>query len=287
VSALVVGAGTMGAGIAQALAQGGLQVTLVDVDPEALGKAEAAIHGSLDRLAVRRRLKQPMSAILARIATVVDPGGETLTLGDSPSVVIESVPEEEAIKRRVLARVEASVPADTLIASNTSSTPISELATSFARPERFVGLHFFNPVPMMSIVEVIAGEHSADEAIERAVALVGRLRKDPVVVRRDVPGFVLNRIAMAASNEAIRLVSDGVVSAADVDRGVKGAFGWKMGPLETADLVGLDVVLASREQVHRRTGEARFEPPPLLRQLVEDGHLGRKTGRGFHEYGED
>jgi 3-hydroxybutyryl-CoA dehydrogenase len=123
--------------------------------------------------------------------------------------------------------------------------------------------------------------------VEQAISLVGRLRKDPVVVQRDVPGFVLNRIAMVASNEAMRLVGDGVVSAEDVDRGVKGAFGWKMGPLETADLVGLDVVLAARSLVHRRTGDPRFEPAPLLRQLVEAGHLGRKTGRGFLVHGEE
>ena len=139
----------------------------------------------------------------------------------------------------------------------------------------------------MTAVEVIAGERSAPDAVEQAVSLVGRLRKDPVVVRRDVPGFVLNRILMAASNEAMRLVGDGVVSAEDVDRGVKGAFGWKMGPLETADLVGLDVVLAAREQIHRRTGDLRFEPPSLLRELVEAGHLGRKTGRGFFAHGEE
>ncbi|MDP7114670.1 MAG: 3-hydroxyacyl-CoA dehydrogenase family protein [Myxococcota bacterium] len=284
--ALVVGGGTMGAGIAQALAQGGLEVILVDVDAGALDRARTSIHSSLDRLAVRRRLKEPMTAILGRIATAED-RGDPLPFQEPPALAIESVPENEDLKRAVLARIEEAVPTDALIASNTSSIPITDLAAALTHPGRFVGLHFFNPVVMMTAVEVIAGERSAPDAVEQAVSLVGRLRKDPVVVRRDVPGFVLNRILMAASNEAMRLVGDGVVSAEDVDRGVKGAFGWKMGPLETADLVGLDVVLAAREQIHRRTGDLRFEPPSLLRELVEAGHLGRKTGRGFFAHGEE
>ncbi len=285
-TSLVLGAGTMGCGIAQVLAQAGRRVTLVDVDPGALEAAPLTLRASLERLAPLGRLTEPAAAILERLDTVTD-AGEALTVAASPTLVIESVPEDPDLKRRALARVEAICSDGTLIASNTSSIPIRELARALRHPERLVGLHFFNPVPRMPVVEVVAGERTAEDVVGRALALAGELGKDPVLVRRDVPGFVLNRIAIAASNEAIRLVADGVVSAEDVDRGVRGAFGWKMGPLETADLVGLDVVLDARSLIYQRTGDPRFEPPTLLRQLVDAGHLGRKTGRGFHEYGED
>lgn len=287
-SALVVGAGIMGAGIAQVVAQAGGDVHLVDVDGGALDAACARIRRHLERLGEKGRLADDAEVILDRITTAVDraTSGAPFPVDRRPEVAIETVVEDLSVKRDVLARIEATCRDGALIGSNTSSIPITELGREMRFPGRLVGLHFFNPVPRMEVVEVVAGEHTSRSALDRAVSLVGALGKDTVLVRRDVPGFALNRIAIAASNEAIRLVADGVVSAKDVDRGVRGAFGWKMGPLETADLVGLDVVLAARSQIYARSGDPRFEPPALLRQLVADGHLGRKTGRGFYAYEE-
>lgn len=279
---LVMGAGTMGQGIAQACATSGRTVTLVDPKRGQLGKAEKAIRHSLRRLQAKGRINQRPRVIAARIHTVrtdrPDPD-------ERIEVAIEAVFEDVELKRRVLAAMERACPPKAVIATNTSGIPVSTLATALERPERFGGTHFFNPVPMMRVVEVIAGEHTSSETLGRLTEFVRSLGKTPLTVQRDIPGFVLNRIAMVASNEAIRLVQDGVATAEDVDRGVQGAFGWRMGPLATADLIGLDVVLAARMQVFEATGDARFEPPRLLRELVKKGRLGRKTGRGFFEYG--
>jgi len=171
-----------------------------------------------------------------------------------------------------------------LLATNTSGIPVSTLAAVLDAPERLVGLHFFNPVVLMPAVEVIRGARTGDDAFAAAATLARELGKEPLLVHRDVPGFVLNRIGSASSNEALRLVEDGIATPADIDRGVKGAFGWKMGPFETMDLVGLDVVLDARTLIFEQTGDPRFEPPALLRRMVDAGDLGRKRGRGFYDY---
>jgi len=279
---LVAGAGTMGRGIAQVCATAGQPVLLCDADPDALAGARAAIRSSLQRQYERGSLAEHPPTVADRIRFAT-------SLPDAPvpdvGVAIEAVPERESLKRRVLSALETACPPDAWLATNTSGIPIGVLATALRRPQRFAGVHFFNPVPAMLVVELVAGELTSPEALAALAAWCTSLGKEPIPVRQDVPGFVLNRVAMAASNEAIRLVQDGVVTAEDLDRGVKGAFGWRMGPLETADLVGLDVVLAARTQVFERSGDPRFEPPRLLRELVERGDLGRKTGRGFYEYG--
>ena len=279
---LVVGAGTMGLGVAQICATSGRDVTLVDTHKAQLKRALAAVRTSLNRFASKGRLDESADAILSRIRThctdTPEPDGRI-------EVAIEAVFEDLDLKRRVLARVERACPPTALLATNTSGIPVTLLATALKRPERFGGTHFFNPVQMMRVVEVVAGERTAKETFEGLAGFVRSLGKDVLPVRRDVPGFVLNRVAMAASNEAIRLVQDGVATAEEVDRGVKGAFGWRMGPLETADLVGLDVALAARTHIFELSGEAKFEPPPLLRKLVDQGRLGRKSGKGFYDYG--
>ncbi len=277
---VVVGAGTMGAGIAQVLAQAGLRVTLLDPDPAALRRAEEVMARSVRRLADRGRIHGPASRVLRRVETVAASGEDVPPCRDV-SVAIEAVPEDLALKRGVLRSLQRACAPGALLATNTSGLPVGEIAAELDDSSAVVGLHFFNPVPMMPAVEVVRGPESADAAVERGLSLVRRLGKEPLLVRRDIPGFVLNRIAMAASNEAMRLVQDGVATAEEIDRGVRGAFGWRMGPLETADLVGLDVVLAAREAIHRRTGDDRFEPPRILRELVAAGHLGRKSGGGF------
>lgn len=279
---LVVGAGTMGAGIAQLCAQAGLQVTLTDIDPGQLQAAEATIRASLHKLAAKGRIALDPGAVVAAIQFAHTPEGELPSA--AYHAAIEAVPEEIELKLGVLRQLERACPAHALLASNTSGIPITRLAAALEHPQRLVGLHFFNPVVLMRAVEVIRGEASSVLAFDAAVELVHALGKEPLRVREDIPGFVLNRISMVASNEAMRLVERGVASAQEIDRGVRGAFGWKMGPLETADLVGLDVVLAARDAIFRQTGDPRFEPPPILRQLVAQGRLGRKSGGGFYDH---
>lgn len=283
---LVVGAGAMGGGIAQVCAQAGRQVTLVDVYQDVLDRALERMRPSLEKLAKKGRISETPGIVLRRVRTLRSADGTPEPLPDA-ALAIEAVPEDPALKRRILKAMESAVPPTALIATNTSGIPVTALAEGLGEPGRFLGLHFFNPPALMRVVEVIRGERTTPAAFDAAAALVRSLDRDPVLVQRDLPGFVLNRIAMTASNEAIRLVQEGVATAEDVDRGVKGAFGWRMGPLETADLVGLDVVLAARSGVYEQTGDLRFEPPALLRELVDQGRLGRKSGRGFYEYGDD
>ncbi len=285
-SVLVVGGGAMGSGIAQVAAQAGARVVLVDVDQAVLEGAVERMRPSLEKLAKKGRIRETPGIVLARIQTHTWSGGDLPALPDA-TLAVEAVPEDPDLKTRVLVAVEAAVGPDTILATNTSGIPVTTLSAALDKPERFCGLHFFNPPALMRVVEVIRGAHTSDETFHKAAALIRGFDRDPVLVQQDLPGFVLNRIAMTASNEAIRLVQEGVATAEDVDRGVKGAFGWRMGPLETADLVGLDVVLAARGEIFRQTGDARFEPPALLQKLVDEGRLGRKSGRGFYDYDSD
>lgn len=279
----VIGSGTMGAGIAQLGATAGHEVLLVDVRAEGLDRAMLAIRASLERLEAKGILGGNAAATLARIRPHLD-DGSPLPRAEQVTVAIEAVPEDLSLKRQVLGAAESRFPAMTLLASNSSGLPMAELGEALARPDRLLGLHFFNPPTRIRVVEVIRGAVTAPETFARALGFVRSLGGQPLPVERELPGFVLNRIAMAASNEAIRLVELGVASPEAIDAGVKGAFGWKMGPLETADLIGLDVVLAARTAIFERTGDERFRPPELVRRLVESGKLGRKTGQGFYRY---
>ncbi len=285
-SVLIVGAGAMGAGIAQVCAQAGWDVTLSDVEQQALDRARGSMRSSLERLARKGVVRETPGIVLRRVRPLLWEENAPESQPDL-TLAIEAVPEDLGLKRRILAALETACGACTIIATNTSGIPITTLSEELTEPGRMLGMHFFNPPALMKVVEVIQGEQTTSETFQAAAELVREMDREPVLVRRDLPGFVLNRVAMTASNEAIRLVQEGVVTAEDLDRGVRGAFGWRMGPLETVDLVGLDVVLAAREEIFRRTADPRFEPPALLRDLVERGHLGRKTGRGFfrHEDG--
>jgi len=285
-SVLVVGAGAMGSGIAQVCAQAGREVTLVDANQEVLDGAVERMRPSLEKLAKKGYIRETPGIVLRRVRAICSDNAPLEPLPDV-DVAIEAVPEDPSLKRRILRAMERAVSPTTLLATNTSGLAVTALSESLEQPGRFVGLHFFNPPAVMRVVEVIRGERTTPASFEAAVELVRSLDRDPVLVQQDLPGFVLNRIAMTASNEAIRLVQEGVATAEDVDRGVKGAFGWRMGPLETADLVGLDVVLAARREIFGQTGDPRFEPPALLVELVATGRLGRKSGRGFYNYGED
>jgi 3-hydroxybutyryl-CoA dehydrogenase len=275
----VVGAGTMGNGIAQACATSGLDVTMVDIADAAVFRGVAAITASLDRLVRKERLSvADREAALRRVVGTTDYG----RLKDC-DLVIEAATEDDGLKRRILKDVDAVAGPGAIIASNTSSISITALAAATSRPERFVGLHFFNPVPMMALVEVIRGLATADATVESMVAFAKRLGKTPVVVKNS-PGFVVNRLLCPMINEAVFVLQEGLASAHDIDEAMKLGCNHPIGPLALADMIGLDVMLAVMEVFARDFGEAKYRPAPLLREMVAAGHLGRKTGRGFYTY---
>ncbi|WP_295839931.1 3-hydroxyacyl-CoA dehydrogenase family protein [uncultured Microbacterium sp.] len=271
----VLGGGRMGAGIAHAFLLAGARVHVIERDAESAAAARARVETALTRSAQKG-------------ATIPDAG--TLTVGTDTAafagagLVIEAVPEDRALKLDALARIEGAVPGDAVLASNTSSISIDALAASLARPARFLGLHFFNPVPASVLVEVVTGAGTAPQVVEDAVRWVEAIGKTAVVVR-DAPGFASSRLGVAIGLEAIRMLEEGVASAHDIDTAMELGYRHPMGPLRTTDIVGLDVRLGIAEELERAFG-ARFTPPALLRELVAQGHLGRKTGRGFYEWSE-
>ena len=281
-SVLVVGAGLMGSGIAQVCAQAGISVALHDVSAASRKKAKKNIAWSVGKLAEKGKLTEDAKTILNRI-TLID----ALPSGLDPDLAIEAVFEKLEIKQEIFKTLDDCCGPDTLIASNTSAIPITELAAVTARPEKVLGLHFFSPVPMMMAVEVIKGMGTADETAQTGKAFVEQIGKTPIMVNRDVAGFVINRINMPASMEAMRLVEEGVASVEDIDKGLKLASGRKMGIFETGDMVGLDVTYGALMAMYHETGDPRWYPPLLLRRKVKAGHLGRKTGRGWYTYDAD
>ncbi|HEX4521733.1 MAG TPA: 3-hydroxyacyl-CoA dehydrogenase NAD-binding domain-containing protein [Gaiellaceae bacterium] len=270
---LVVGAGQMGAGIAQVVAASGRRVSLYDPFPGAAERALAAIQSSLERL-VAKGGGDPASTI-ARIAVVDDL--------EAADLMIEAVIEDAAVKADVFARADAALPPEAILASNTSSIPIATLAAATGRPERVVGMHFFNPVPVLKLVEVIRAEDTSEESAAAIVALARELGKEPVEAR-DVAGFVSNRILMPFINEAVWALADGVADAEAIDTVAKLGFGHPMGPLALADLIGLDTCVAIMEVLQHGLGDAKYAPCPLLREHVAAGRLGRKSGHGFFDY---
>jgi 3-hydroxybutyryl-CoA dehydrogenase len=279
---LVVGSGTMGNGIAQVCAQKGLSVCLSDVSQEILDKAVKNIRWSVGKFVEKGKLTEDLETIMARIKTST--GFEAAAEVD---LVIEAVFEKVEIKHEVFKKIDALAADQTILASNTSAIPISDIAAALKRPQNFIGLHFFNPVPMMNVVEVIKGIASSDEALKAGADFVRFISKEPIMVQRDIAGFILNRINMLANMEAMRLVGQGVATPEDIDKGMCLAFGRKMGPLETSDLVGLDVQLMAYTNVYEDEKDARFYPPSILKRKVQAGFLGRKTGKGWYEYNPD
>lgn len=278
----IVGSGLMGSGIAQVSAQAGLSVTLCDVSMQILDKALKNITASLNKFAEKGKIKEDVHTILSRITPATNYDDAAVA-----DLVIEAVFEKVEIKNEVLKKISSLAGAQTIIASNTSAIPISRLAAATSRPEQFLGLHFFSPVPMMMAVEVIRGISTTDEVFEFGADFVRMIGKEPIMVRKDIAGFVLNRLNMLSNMEAARLVEQGVATPEDIDKGVRLAFGRKMGPLETNDLTGLDTSLAAYLNTYEEEKDRRFYPPAILRQKVYAGHLGRKTGKGWYEYNPD
>jgi len=278
----VIGSGTMGNGIAQVCAQSGLAVTLCDLSQDIVDRALRNIRWSVSKLAEKGKIPEDLETVMARIegATAYD------RVSDS-DLIIEAVFEKIEIKRAVFKKVDPLARDTAILASNTSAIPIAQIAAATRRPENFVGIHFFNPVPMMAAVEVIRGISTNPEVVQRAAEFVRFLGKEPIPVNRDIAGFILNRINMLANMEAMRLVEQGVATPDDIDKGMRLAFGRKMGPFETSDLVGLDVQLMAYTNVYEEEKDPRFYPPSILRQKVLAGHLGRKAGKGWYAYKPD
>lgn len=277
----VIGAGLMGSGIAQEAARAGWDVTMRDLDQPALDRGLATIRSSLERMAAKGRIsEEDVAATLARITPTTD-----LEAAAPADIVVEAVFENLDVKREVFRELDRICRPDAVLASNTSALPITQIATATQRPESVVGTHFFSPVPMMALCELVRGYKTSDETLATARAFAEELGKTCIVVNRDVAGFVTTRLITALVVEAVRLVESGVVSAEDLDTACKLGFGHAMGPLATADLTGVDILLHAAGNIYRDTGDTKFFPPELMQRMVAAGDLGRKSGRGFYEYG--
>ncbi|MFJ5049832.1 3-hydroxyacyl-CoA dehydrogenase family protein [Streptomyces sp. NPDC098077] len=275
----VVGAGVMGVGVAQNLAQTGHRVVLVDVSDDVLDNARRELRTSLRTYALfNKGAGGDMAEVFDRIDFTTD--YELLAKAD---FVVENVTEDWAIKKEVYERIDRIVRPGVVFAVNTSALSITRVGSATSRPELVVGMHFMNPVPMKPMVEVIRGHHTTPDTIDTARRFLAELGKECIVVE-DVPGFVSNRVLMLTINEAVFLVQDGVAPAADVDRIFKTCFDHRMGPLETADLIGLDTILKSVEVLYESFNDDKYRPAPLLKKMVAAGLLGRKSGEGFHKY---
>ncbi len=277
----VCGAGTMGAGIAQLASVSGYTVKVLDVDDAAWARGLAIITGGLDKMLAKEKITQTdKDAILGRISYSTDPAAFS-----EVDYVIEAVFEDLEVKRELFAKLESVCPADVVFATNTSSISITEIAAASSRPDRVVGMHFFNPVPVMKLVEIIPALQTAPASVELATAVAVGMGKTAVPCK-DTPGFVVNRILIPMLIDAARVYESGVASAEDIDTAMKLGAGLPMGPLELMDFTGVDIAYHVGNVLHEYTKEPRFSPPTIMRKMVKAGHLGRKTGKGFYDYGQ-
>jgi 3-hydroxybutyryl-CoA dehydrogenase len=276
----VIGAGTMGHGIAQTAAQSGLMAVLHDRDPEALERGMAGIRNGLDRLTVKGKLAaDEAQEILARVRAETDIAAAVR----GAQIVVEAVPENLELKQTVFRGLEPHAAADTILATNTSSLPVGRIAEAVSTPHRVVGMHFFNPVPVMPLLEIVQAARTSHETVERVVGAGIRLGKECIVVR-DSPGFATSRLGVALGLEAIRMLEAGVASAEDIDKAMTLGYRHPMGPLRLTDLIGLDVRLDIARHLRKALDSEVFAPPPLLERLVGEGKLGKKTGQGFYAW---
>ena len=275
----IIGAGTMGNGIAQACATRGIDVVMVDISEAAVSKGIATVAGSLDRLIKKDKITAAdKDAALARIQ-----GSTQYEDLRSAQLVIEAATENLELKIKILRQLDGMLPADTLVATNTSSISITQMAAVTSRPDRFIGMHFFNPVPMMALVEIIRGLQTSDATHDTVRELALALGKSPITVK-NAPGFVVNRILVPMINEAFFVLAEGLASPEDIDAGMKLGCNHPIGPLALADMIGLDVCLAVMNVYFAEFNDSKYRPCPLLKEMVAAGYLGRKTGRGVYSY---
>jgi 3-hydroxybutyryl-CoA dehydrogenase len=275
----VIGAGTMGHGIAQVAAAAGFRVLLNDVDREALARGVRAIEGNLAKgIQLGKLTEDDRERTLQFIR-----GTTKLDECAAADLIVEAAPEKLELKQNILRQLERASGHAFIFASNTSSLSITEIAAPARRPEAVVGMHFFNPVHIMRLVEIVVGRQTSDETVETVIGVGRKLRKEPIVVK-DVPGFASSRLGVALGLEAMRMVEQGVASARDIDTAMELGYNHPMGPLKLTDLVGLDVRLSIAEYLYRELGSETFRPPELLRRMVSEGKLGKKTGQGFYDW---
>ena len=275
----IIGAGTMGNGIAQACAVSGLNVVMVDISDAAVQKGLATISGSLDRLIKKEKMTEDQkTAALSRIKTSTQYQDFQGT-----QMVIEAATENHELKLKILKQLDGIVSKDTIIASNTSSISITQMAAEVSHPERFIGMHFFNPVPMMALVEIIRGLQTSDATHALVQDMAKALGKEPITVK-NAPGFVVNRILVPMINEAFFVLAEGLATPEDIDAGMKLGCNHPIGPLALADMIGLDTCLAIMEVYFNNFNDSKYRPCPLLREMVAAGYLGRKSGRGVYSY---
>jgi 3-hydroxybutyryl-CoA dehydrogenase len=279
----VIGAGTMGHGIAYVASAAGYEVRLADADATTLATGMRRIHEAFDK-AIERGKATPQSRneALTRLTSALN----AVEAAKDADLVIEAVPERLELKQSIFRELEQSVSPNAILGSNTSSLSITRIAEGLAHPGRVVGLHFFNPVPVMKLLEIVRGERTSDVVVDRARTFATSLGKTAIVVR-DTPGFATSRLGVVLGLEAIRMLEQGVASAEDIDRAMELGYNHPMGPLRLTDVVGLDVRLAIAEHLHATLGDDTYEPPALLRRLVSEGKLGKKSGRGFHSWEKD
>ncbi|NQT70270.1 MAG: 3-hydroxyacyl-CoA dehydrogenase family protein [Desulfobacteraceae bacterium] len=275
----IIGAGFMGRGIAQICAQHGFSVSLIDNDKEVLADARKEILWSLEKLFSKKQMAEEPGDIIKRVVFSVNPD-----VHDKVDFLIECVPEDISLKKTVLVHYDKICPSETIFATNTSAIPIGKIAASTTRSDRLIGTHFASPPVMQKLVEVIPSLMTSKETVLNTRSFLENLERDIVEVKVDKAGFIMNRIYLASAAEGIRLLECGVASSAEIDRAMRVGFGWSKGPLEAADLAGLDIIRAAMISIWEDTADPRFSPPESLTRLVEAGRLGRKTGSGFYDY---